>query len=442
MIRDLIPKRRHPNNADLLSVRRLAHHIVSHYQLEHVKSHQDEKIDFEALLFSAQLNVLCGMMATNQLKRQRVQLDEQTQSCPLAPRHLPVEVRYGRQVISSHYISKLRDCIGMSKHRDYLQAKFKWTDQVWATVAWDSFEFCASRPTLTHPVTRSKIVHNWLNLGCQRKRIGRDVSSVESRCPYCDQDEDYVHMLTCAAPRALKFRYKALQALNKTIASTTYESAIFRAVKVWLLDPATKVDISSPTVGLESSLNRALASQESIGWLNLFRGFVSVDWGHIYPVTDHTPVEERRERAKSQISSIIMALQDFSIHIWKSRNIVLHEAGSQGLASVHASLNADICQLYAIRATFAPIIQSYFTTSLEDRIRTSPRQRQRWLTLTQLATAHSSARGSRQAIVPSPTETRTQTNGPDISSVSISKLLVPPHQISIKSFLTSHVTPS
>jgi hypothetical protein len=25
---------------------------------------------------------------------------------------------------------------------------------------------------------------------------------------------------------------------------------------------------------------------------------------------------------------------------------VLHEAGSQGLASVHASLNADICQLY------------------------------------------------------------------------------------------------
>jgi hypothetical protein len=135
LIRDLIPKRRYLNNADLLSVMRSAHHIVSHYQLEHVKSHQNDKIDFETLPFSAQHNVLCDKMATNQLKRQRVQLDEQTQSCPLAPRNLPVEVRYGCQVISSHYISKLRDCIGMSKHRDYLQAKFKWTDQVWAAVA-------------------------------------------------------------------------------------------------------------------------------------------------------------------------------------------------------------------------------------------------------------------------------------------------------------------
>jgi hypothetical protein len=448
LIRDLIPKRRYPNNADLLSVMRSAHHIVSHYQLEHVKSHQDDKIDFEDLPFSAQLNVLCDEMATDQLKRQRVQIEEQTQSCPLAPRNLPVEVRYGSQVISSHYISKLRDCIGMSKHRGYLQAKYKWNDLVLETVAWDSFEFCASRPTLTHTVTRSKLVHNWLNLGCQRKRIGRAESSVESRCPYCDQDEDFVHMLTCAAPRALKFRYEALQVLNKTIASTTYGSALFRAVKAWLLDPATKVEISAPTVGFEPSIHRALASQESIGWMHLFRGFVSIEWGRIYSVTDHTPVEDRSEREKGQISPIIMALQDFSIHIWKSRNTVLHEAGSQGLESVHASLNADICQLYAIRDTFAPIIQSYFIISLEDRLRTSPRQRQRWLTLTQLATAHSSAKGSRQAIVPSyfpharPTETRTPATVPDISSASISKLLVPPHQISITSFLTSHVTPS
>ena len=125
---------------------------------------------------------------------------------------------------------------------------------------------------------------------------------------------------------------------------------------------------------------------------------------------------------------------------------MLHEAGSQGLESVHTSLNADICQLYAIRETFAPIIQSYFTIPLEDRLRSSPRQR--WLTLAQLVTAHSSARGLRQAIVPSyfprvqSTETRTLSTVAGTSSTSISTLLVPLHQASIKSFLTSHVTPS
>ena len=38
--------------------------------------------------------------------------------------------------------------------------------------------------------------------------------------------------------------------------------------------------------------------------------FVSIDWGHIYSVTDGTPVEERRERSKSQLSVIIMVLQE------------------------------------------------------------------------------------------------------------------------------------
>ena len=130
LIRDLIPKRKHADNADLLSVIRSAHHIVAKYELEHVKSHQDDKIDFDKLPFAAQLNVLCDKMATNQFKRQRVQTEEQTQTCPLAPRNLPVEVWYGPQVIASHYTARLRDCITMSTHRDYLQAKFQWTDQV------------------------------------------------------------------------------------------------------------------------------------------------------------------------------------------------------------------------------------------------------------------------------------------------------------------------
>ena len=49
--------------------------IRDKYELEHVKSHQDDKIDFDKLPFAAQLNVLCDKMATNQLKRQRVQTE-------------------------------------------------------------------------------------------------------------------------------------------------------------------------------------------------------------------------------------------------------------------------------------------------------------------------------------------------------------------------------
>ena len=104
--------------------------------------------------------------------------------------------------------------------------------------------------------------------------------------------------------------------------------------------------------------------------------------------------------------------------------------------------------MYGIRENLAPIIQSYFSIPLENRLRTtSPRQRQRgWLQLVQMATAHSSAQGSRQAIAPSyfphvhPTGTRIPVT--ETTSACTPTLLVPSHQVSITSYLTSRVTSS
>ena len=47
-----------------------AHYVISCFALTHVKSHQDEKTDFDDLPFPALLNVQCDHMATAQLERQ------------------------------------------------------------------------------------------------------------------------------------------------------------------------------------------------------------------------------------------------------------------------------------------------------------------------------------------------------------------------------------
>lgn len=103
-LRDLIPKRRFADNADILSTMSSAHHVISCFRLEHVKSHQDDETAFELLPFLAQLNVLCDQMATEQLKRQRTDASESLLVCPLRTRTLPVEIAYKGQVISSHYV--------------------------------------------------------------------------------------------------------------------------------------------------------------------------------------------------------------------------------------------------------------------------------------------------------------------------------------------------
>jgi hypothetical protein len=85
LLKELIPKRRFANNADILSTIRSAHYVFRLYPLEHVKSHQDDKTKFETLPLPAQLNVLCDHIATAQLKRQETEPLQQTQTNPLTP---------------------------------------------------------------------------------------------------------------------------------------------------------------------------------------------------------------------------------------------------------------------------------------------------------------------------------------------------------------------
>jgi hypothetical protein len=88
------------------------------------------------LPYSAQLNALCDALATKQLESQNTTASETSLSIPLAPRTLPVEDCFGTQVISSsHYISRLKDVIGMQTHCRYLQPKLKWADSIWDSIS-------------------------------------------------------------------------------------------------------------------------------------------------------------------------------------------------------------------------------------------------------------------------------------------------------------------
>ena len=176
-LRDLIPKRRFANNADIFSIMSSAHSVITQFQFQHVKSHQDDNTDVDKLSFPARVNVSCDQMATAQLLRQKTHADERTMSCPLMPRHLPVEIKYNDQTISSHYVTRLREEIGLARHRLFLQNKYHWDDATWETIPWDSIAMCAKKSRLSHAAFRSKLVHNWLHLGAQRAKFGSDDKS-------------------------------------------------------------------------------------------------------------------------------------------------------------------------------------------------------------------------------------------------------------------------
>jgi hypothetical protein len=129
-IRDMILKRKYPNNADCMTTIKDATRVISRMQLEHVKSHEDTMTNFDTLPFGAQLNTICDRNANRHLDYHR---DGKwtAQSEPLSTRSMPVQVFYGNTAITSHYVSRLRAEIGADTHRDYLQTKYNCNVDNW-----------------------------------------------------------------------------------------------------------------------------------------------------------------------------------------------------------------------------------------------------------------------------------------------------------------------
>ena len=215
----------------------------------------------------------------------------------------------------------------------------------------------------------------------------------------CQATEDLRHLLTCPDPRALKTRYDAFALLRKALDTSPGTSALSRAVQQWTTAPDDPVVIRYGATGYTTSIDDALCSQTLIGWENLLRGFISSKWGRIYTSSDTTRPDDRCSDAIPRLVNAIRALHRYTLALWTGRNLILHEHSQLSTSIVHAAMDHDIAQMYAISATFSDHLRSYFGRPLEARLRQSPRQRRRWLRLVRLATSHYSAVGHNQQLI-------------------------------------------
>ena len=387
-IRDRIPTRQYPDHADVVSTLSDAFHIISKSVFQHVKSHQDDKKAFSDLPFAAQINVLCDRMATRQMEVHRGGEWSSKQNYSITCNQ-PVVLSYMKQRIPSHYIARLRDAITSDAHRTYLQQRYRWDDFIWSTIAWEPL-YTIGRRTSKKPcfANRSKILHNWLNLGSQRAKLHRQSQpAVLQQCPYCQQEENFVHLLTCVDPRAKKCRFTASTKLRKGLRTFPGGSTLLRLINLWMQSPTTPPQANAPTHALQWAINQAVGSQTRIGWEHIFRGIISSDWGFIYTDTDCTPPHIRKATAKITLTCAIQTFQNYTLDIWSGRNEMLHSNAVVPVSIREAHINSAITALYQIQHTFATCVQPHFRHSIEDLLKSPYRTRQRWLILTQLVTS-------------------------------------------------------
>ena len=88
------------------------------------------------------------------------------------------------------------------------------------------------------------------------------------------------HLLTCSHPGALKTRYDDSETLRKAIKSHVAGPSLMKAIRCWTKDPSQPPTVKVGILCTQNDVNRAIATQTEIGWLRMFRGVVSIDWGH------------------------------------------------------------------------------------------------------------------------------------------------------------------
>ena len=119
-----------------------------------------------------------------------------------------------------------------------------------------------------------------------------------------------------------------------------------KAIKCWIQDPSKPPTVKIGILSAQNDVHRAIETQTEIGWLHMFRGFVSIDWGHVNMESDLVPnpsknmhvrldqvrkaiksrpsPDARRVSANAYVKTVIQALQDYSLTIWEGRNILYY----------------------------------------------------------------------------------------------------------------------
>jgi hypothetical protein len=158
----------------------------------------------------------------------------------------------------------------------------------------------------------------------------------------------------------LKIRFDATAVLRKALDDSPGTSALLHAVKQWTFAPDDPVHICPGESPFSLLIDDAVQHQTSIGWVNLFRGFVSLRWSGIYDSDDTNSPEARLQAAVPRLATTVRALQNYTRALWVGRNAILHEHSLQSLSIVYATVDQhDITQMYALRATFSDHLTSY-----------------------------------------------------------------------------------
>ena len=293
---------------------------------------EEDNVPYDTLPFEAQLNVDCDIEAKNCM--QTVRYDG---SRPEPPEGTKAALYLNDFLVTTeleeqiHYAAHARPLLA------YVRDKFEWTDSEIDGINWRAIGHAKARLKLNDNVRISKMMHDWLNVGKQKRKF--DHLIYDGRCPCCgNEEEDTVHLYRCTHADMRSALEDGLDEMESNLREANVPNASVSA----FLDQFRR--ITGSTREKQSWVcrltDKAVEHQEALGSNAILRGHHHKQWCYTimdtYRPRKEPPRTRESDKKKKHIDrnplemSALLVEETWKLFnkLWEARNTILHGTDS------------------------------------------------------------------------------------------------------------------
>jgi hypothetical protein len=200
----------------------------------------------------------------------------------------------------------------------------------------------------------------------------------------------------------------AMQTLRKTILPSDdihpMGYLLPEGIQHWIKHPDLpfKPDTHSYPPHLKAHIQKALLSQERIGWNNCLKGFMSLEWSNLAKLDMISPSKDEHGKGAHHIRTIITAIHTFTRNIWLVRNKALHEVEEINATTTATTAEQIEISYYHTRPNLLRFDDRHLCDrNLNQLLTGSSSTRRQWLRLVKSSVQTHAIDGKRQTTIQS-----------------------------------------
>ena len=355
-------------------------------KFEHVKGHQDDKLEYHELPLKAQLNIDADHLA-GLFQRDHGKYLPKVQLIPSCPAVLHIR----GVTITSNFRHQLQRAYVEPRYVFHLQNKFGWSNATAEIIAWKSLSIGIRR--IRREVLTTKVCNDLMPTAASLKKRKYQFND---QCCLCGREETRDHMIRCTDETRLKWRRKYIGLIRQRMEhlETDYglKEMFCNAVTDWFQDE--RVDIDKYPV----KYHLALITQNNIGWRQIFMGRISQEWEKLQG-SGPTINGKNREAYIWGASLVEVSIKSF-MELWEQRNEEVHGKTEQQKQKKRLEkLSIEVRRLHSMRDLTRPSDDFIFHKDVEIFLeKATAKMAANYISTNKRIIKHSIAAATKQAI--------------------------------------------